>query len=131
MFSVAGLDEVYIVEGSMTNLPGDELDEYIDEELGKLELDERDLDDLTVMMDTGDSLHGDQDNVNHQDAKSALEEFGFDTSDWARGNKAFDSAEVATLTGSTLSDAAVAVHVARDDMAESGDQEIPKYRHSN
>lgn len=56
----------------------------------------------------------------------ALENCGYDVSD--AGSRLKDS-EIARLTDSTQSDTSFAGHIARDDMAETGDMGIPMRRH--
>lgn len=65
----------------------------------------------------------------NDDTKEALDEAGYDTSDYGTGNKTFDRDWVADETDSSNKDASYAGHVARDDMADAGDMGVPADRH--
>lgn len=69
----------------MTNIPPDELDDFIAEELGKEELDKEDLEQLTIINLPGDSTLADLDKADDENAKEALKEFGYDTTDVTGG----------------------------------------------
>lgn len=58
---------------------------------------------------------------NYDDVKAALEEYDYDTSDYGRGNKSFNAESVAEITGTSSSEAAEAMHAARDDAVKSGE----------
>jgi|GEM_PF-3954212 len=62
--------------------------------------------------------------------KAALREAGYDTRDAGTGSKSFTPAWVGKETGVSSRQAAKAGHVARDDMAKSGGEGVPKDRHS-
>ncbi len=68
-------------------------------------------------------------NYNRGDEKEALDESGYDTSDYGKGNKSFNDKWIKEETEATNEEVRESGHQARDDMEKDSDMGIPPDRH--